>query len=247
MKCEYCLEVKNLTVRYGDIVALKDVNFSLKKGKFYTVVGPNGGGKSTLVKTIVGIIDDYDGQIQIFGKDRDEYLREKLVGYVPQISSFTKFPIRVIDVVLMGLFRERKFKFKKQHYKKALKALERVNMEGFSKRLIHELSGGQRQRVMIARAIVSEPEILIMDEPTVGLDTESQRNFFRLVRELNESGMTVIVVTHDVGFVSEYSDGILCINKRLVVHAKDVDELPKEFFAKLYGYNVKAVLHNHKR
>ena len=246
MKCEYCLEVKNLTVRYGEIVALKDVTFSLEKGKFFTIVGPNGGGKSTLIKTIVGVIDEYEGEIKIFGKDRDEYLREKLVGYVPQMAGFSKFPIKVIDVVLMGLFRERRFRFKKEHYRKAMEALEKVGMEGFASRLIHELSGGQRQRVMIARAVVSNPELLVMDEPTVGLDSESQAKFYEVVKSLKEGGMTVLMVTHDVGFVSTYSDGILCINKRLVVHASDVSELPKSFFAKLYGYDVKTVIHDHK-
>jgi len=245
VKCEYCLEVKNLTVRYGDIVAIKNVSFSLEKGKFYTIVGPNGGGKSTLVKTIVGIIDDYDGEITIFGKERDEYLKEKLIGYVPQMSGVRKFPIRVIDVVLMGLFRERKFRYRSYHYKKAIKVLELLGMEGFESRLIHELSGGQRQRVMIARALVSDPEILIMDEPTVGLDRESQSKFYKLIRNLKDSGVTVIVVTHDVGFVSEYSDSILCINKKLVVHATDISELPERFFTKLYGYGVKTVVHNH--
>ncbi len=247
MKCEYCLEVKDLTVRYGEITALKNVNFSLEKGKFYTIVGPNGGGKSTLVKTIVGIIDDYDGQIRIFGRERDEYLQEKMVGYVPQIASFTKFPIKVIDVVLMGLFRERRFRYSREHYKRAIKALERVGMADFSGRLIHELSGGQRQRILIARALVSDPELLIMDEPTVGLDSASQAQFYELVKGLKESGMTVLMVTHDVGFVSEYSDAILCINKTLVVHASDVSELPQSFFAKLYGYGVKAAVHGHER
>ncbi len=246
MKCEYCLEVKNLTVRYGDVVAIKDVTFSLEKGKFYTIVGPNGGGKSTLVKTIVGIIDDYEGRITIFGKDRNEYLKEKLIGYVPQMSGVNRFPIRVIDVVLMGLFRERKFRFRREHYEKARKVLESLGMENFESRLIHELSGGQRQRVMIARALVSDPEILIMDEPTVGLDRDSQSKFYDLVRKIKDSGITVIVVTHDVGFVSEYSDGILCVNRKLVVHAEDISELPKRFFTKLYGYNVKTVIHDHE-
>ncbi len=246
MKCEYCLEVRGLTARYGEIVAIKDVSFFLEKGKFYTIVGPNGGGKSTLVKTIVGIIDDYEGEIKIFGKSRDEYIRERLIGYVPQMSGMRKFPIKVIDVVLMGLFRDKGFRFKPKHYSKAMRTLESLGLDGFESRLIHELSGGQRQRVMIARAIVSDPEILIMDEPTVGLDSESQAKFYSLVREFKESGMTVIVVTHDVGFVSEYSDGILCINKKLVVHATDVSELPERFFTKLYGYGVKTVLHHHK-
>ena len=246
MKCEYCLEVRDLTVRYGDIVAIRDVSFSLEKGKFYTIVGPNGGGKSTLVKTIVGIIDDYDGEIRIFGKDRDEYLKQKLIGYVPQIGGTSKFPIRVIDVVLMGLFRERRFRYKDHHYKKALKTLELLGMDEFESRLIHELSGGQRQRVMIARALVSDPEVLIMDEPTVGLDRESQSKFYELVRNLKDSGITVIVVTHDVGFVSEYSDAILCINRKLVVHATDITGLPARFFTKLYGYGVKTVVHDHK-
>ncbi len=245
MKCEYCLEVENLTVRYGDIVALEKVNFRLEKGKFFTIVGPNGGGKSTLVKTIVGIIDDYEGRIKIFGKERDEYLRERMVGYVPQIMGFRKFPIRVLDVVLMGLFRERRLRYSKRLVRKAEETLDMVEMYDFKNRLIHELSGGQRQRVMIARALVSDPELVIMDEPTVGLDAKSQANFYELVKKMRKMGMTILMVTHDVGFVSEYSDGILCINKRLVVHAKDVKELPQTFFSKLYGYNVKTVTHGH--
>ncbi len=245
MKCEYCLEVDNLTVRYGDIIALENVSFKLEKGKFFTIVGPNGGGKSTLVKAIVGVIDEYEGEIKIFGKSRDEYLREKMIGYVPQITGFKKFPIRVLDVVLMGLFRERRFKYSKELVKKAEEALKLVEMYDYKNRLIHELSGGQRQRVMIARALVSKPELVVMDEPTVGLDAKSQANFYELVKRMREMGMTVLMVTHDVGFVSEYSDGILCINKRLVIHAKDVSELPSAFFSKLYGYAVKTVTHGH--
>ncbi len=246
MKCEYCLEVEKLTVRYGDVVALENVSFKLEKGKFFTIVGPNGGGKSTLIKTIVGIIDDYEGFIRIFGKSRDDYLKEKMIGYVPQMVGFEKFPMSVLDVVLMGLFRERKIRFKKEHIERALNALEMVKMADYKDRLIHQLSGGQRQRVMIARAIVSNPEILMMDEPTVGLDVKSQAAFYELVKSFKDMGMTVLMVTHDVGFVSEYSDGILCINRKLVVHAKDVSELPKSFFTKLYGYPVKTVIHDHE-
>ena len=246
MKCEYCLEVENLTVRYGDIVALEGVSFKLEKGKFFTIVGPNGGGKSTLVKVIVGVIDDYDGKVMIFGKERDEYLKERMVGYVPQMSSRVVFPMSVLDVVMMGLFRMRKNMRKKELLKKAMSALDTVGMSQYASRLVHELSGGQRQRVMIARALASEPELMVMDEPTVGLDADSQSKFYDLVRRLKDMGITVLMVTHDVGFVSEYSDGILCINRKLVVHARDVKELPNRFFDKLYGYGVKTVIHRHE-
>ena len=245
--CEICLKVKNLFVKYGEVTVLENVNFSVRKGTFTTIVGPNGGGKTTLIKAILGLIKPVKGEIYIFGLPPNEYLKKRTVGYVPQgVQERHNVPMTVEDVVFMGIrkgYLEPKGKFKDQ----VNRALEVVGMLDKKKKLIKELSGGERQRVMIARAIVSQPELLIMDEPTVGLDVESQRNFYDLVRKLKEDLMiTVLMVTHDVGFVSEYSDSILCINRRLVRHAENVEELPREFFEKLYGFAVRPVLHKHK-
>ena len=245
--CEVCLEVRDLSVKYGEIVVLDNVNFSVRKGSFTTIVGPNGGGKTTLIKTILGLIKPVKGMIYIFGMPAKEYLKKRTVGYVPQgAQERHDIPMTVEDAVFMGVRRgylEPKSKFKDQ----VNRALEVVGMLEKRKKLIRELSGGERQRVMIARAIVSQPELLIMDEPTVGLDVESQKNFYELIKELKDDLMiTILMVTHDVGFVSEHSDSILCVNKKLISHAETIEELPKEFFEKLYGFAVRPIFHKHK-
>ncbi len=240
---EMCLEVESLTVRLANRVVLENINFCLNRGKFYTIIGPNGGGKTTLIKSILGLVKPVSGSIYIFGVRSEDYLREKTVGYVPQRSSSTRFPMKVVDVVRMGLIKGLSSKWKKE----VLESLESVGMQHYIDEPIYELSGGQQQRVMIARAIVSKPELLMLDEPTVGLDIDSQKSFYELIKKLVEDlNITVIMATHDIGFVAEYSHGVLCINRRLVVHESCGFEKEKAFFNRLYGFNVKPVVHNHK-
>jgi len=189
---ETCLEVESLTVRLANRVVLENINFCLSRGKFYTIIGPNGGGKTTLIKSILGLVKPVSGSIYIFGVRSEDYLREKTVGYVPQRSSSTRFPMKVVDVVRMGLIKGLSSKWKKE----VLESLESVGMQRYIDEPIYELSGGQQQRVMIARAIVSKPELLMLDEPTVGLDIDSQKSFYELIKKLVEDlNITVIMAS----------------------------------------------------
>jgi len=247
--CEYCLEIENLTVAYGKRVALENVNLHLSKGEFHAVVGPNGGGKTTLVKAILGLIRTLSGNIMIFGKPQKEYLKENTIGYLPQTHStnISKVPLKVIDVVLMGCVGYRGLTgYRKDVIKRVEKIMDMLEVLDRCNSLFDNLSGGLKQRVLIARALVSNPELLIMDEPTVGLDVKAQKDFYSLIKKLREQlNITIIMVSHDVGFVFEYADTVVCVNKRVHLHTKHEDKLSKDFFNRLYGYDVKFVDHRH--
>lgn len=189
------LNVKNLTFDYYDTSVLRNVNFSLEKGDFLGIIGSNGAGKSTLIKLILGMLPYSNGEIKVFGKDICEV--RKKVGYVPQkANSFnTTFPATVREVVMANLYsRTGLFKhYGKKYDEDVRRVLEKVGMEGCENKLIGKLSGGQQQRVFIARALISEPELLLMDEPTVGVDAQSVKAIMELVTELNRGGLTVIM------------------------------------------------------
>lgn len=203
------LDVKNLSFEYSDIPVLSDVSFSVEKGEFLGVVGSNGSGKSTLLKLILGLIEPKSGEISIADKSK--------IGYVSQkATSFNyEFPASVSEVVganlysSIGLFR----RIKAEHKAKISRTLARVGLEGFEDRLIGRLSGGQQQRVFIARALVCDPQILILDEPTVGVDSKSVRLVSSLIRELNTQGMTIIMTNHDTHSLIKMSDKILVIRE----------------------------------
>jgi zinc transport system ATP-binding protein len=235
------LRVENVTVVLNGQEVIKDVSFSIKKEGLYVVVGPNGGGKTTLVRTIMNLLKPARGSVYIFDQPNYEYLQRNVVGYLPQRSSFRRFfPIRVYDVVKMGL-REAK-----NERDLIMTALEKVGMRQFSQVNFSTLSGGQQQRVLIARAIVSQPKLLVLDEPVTGLDYESQNEFYLLIKSFVEDGTTVLMVTHDVGFAMDFSDQIFCINRTFVCHISSQDKFSMDsFLVKLYGYGVKPLTHGH--
>ena len=205
------LTVKNLTFDYYDTSVLRNVNFSLEKGDFLGIIGSNGAGKSTLIKLILGMLPYSKGEIKVFGKSISEV--RKKVGYVPQkANSFnTAFPATVREVIMANLYsRTGLFKHYGKKYDDDVRCvLEKVGMEGFENKLIGKLSGGQQQRVFIARALISEPELLLMDEPTVGVDAQSVKAIMALVTELNKQGLTVIMTNHDTPALVQASNKLL--------------------------------------
>lgn len=205
------INVRDLTFEYSDTSVLKNVNFKLFKGDFLGIIGANGAGKSTLIKLILGLLKPDCGEIELFGTDCIK--ARKKIGYVSQkASSFnTSFPATVFEVVRANLFSEKGlFKpFTKKDNEKVLSALELVGMTKYKDKLIGSLSGGEQQRVFIARSLVCEPELLLMDEPTVGIDAASVRDIMNIIKKLNENGMTIIMTNHDTPTLLEVSNKLL--------------------------------------
>jgi zinc transport system ATP-binding protein len=247
------LELENVTVMYGGVLALEDVSLSVVHGDFVGLVGPNGSGKSTLIKAVLGLVP-YSGVIKIFGGSLNKAVKLKFyskIGYIPQhiFSQAQSFPATVFEVTLTGKIAQRSLfnGFTKDDYQKAANALTLVGMYELKDRRIGELSGGQLQRVFIARAIVNDPELLILDEPTSGVDAFSQAQFYSILEELNKKRkITVILATHDIAAISKLSNKVACINKKLSLSC-DVEEfLHGEQVSKLYQYPTKVIEHHHE-
>lgn len=212
------IEIQNLWVNYDATVALKDVNITVHKGDIFGIIGPNGGGKSTLLKAILGLVSPAKGTIQVFGEPPEQGRR--YIGYVPQYTQFDReFPISVLDVVLMGcLNRKKRISWYTQDDRNAaLNALQVVGMSSYADFRISSLSGGQKQRVFIARAINSNSKILLLDEPTASVDQNIKESIYDLLSHIHKD-MTVILVTHDIGVVSSLVNKIGCLNQTFVTH-----------------------------
>ena len=234
---------EDLHFSYNGDPVLTDVSFEVKPLDFVSVVGPNGGGKTTLLRLILGLLKPQRGTVRVLGKPPEQV--RPLIGYVPQHFIFDmRFPIRVIDVVLMGRLRglTRLGRYSKDDQKAALAALGEVEMDSFARRHIAELSGGQRQRVLIARALASDPKLMLLDEPTAHVDTVTQNELMKILTGLNQR-MTVLLVTHDAVFVSPYVKSVLCINRRATIHP--TDQLTGEMIMDIYGDDVRYVRHDH--
>ncbi len=218
---EILLEVKNLYFTYDKEPVLKDINFQLYQGDFFTITGPNGGGKSTLIKLILGLLPLQRGEIK-----KSNLIKEPIeIGYVPQNTNINlEFPISVIDVVMMGNGKKHnsiksffKIGYSQMEIECAKQSLARVGMQEYLYSKISHLSGGQRQRVMIARAICSHPHLLILDEPTSSIDIQGQKEIYKLLKELNRE-ITILVVTHDLTVISHYSNRVLYVNQSGFLH-----------------------------
>lgn len=224
------VELRDVSIKFNELSVLHNINLKIKKNDFMAIIGPNGGGKSTLLKIILGILKPDTGEVQIFGKKPED--SRQLMGYLPQRVSFDHdFPIDVFNTVLSGKYHGL-FKGHTPSDKKAvLKALKNVNMVDLKDRQISKLSGGQMQRVFIARAIVREPKILLMDEPMASIDPEMQNSFYNLLSILKNK-MTIVLVSHDVGTVSTHVDKIACLNRKLYYHgpAEDAAEGLEEIY-----------------
>lgn len=234
------VRLEGVWVRRGRQVVLEDVSFTVQKGDYIGIIGPNGAGKTTLLKVILGLIRPFRGEVWVFGK-RPEEVRT-LVGYVPQERDFPRdFPLTVLDVVLMGRIKERPFRpYRREDREKALEVLQLVEMAHLWDRPIGTLSGGELQRVLIARALVSNPKLLLLDEPTANVDLPVETEFFELLERIRRD-MTVILVTHDIGVISAYVEKIACLNRKLYYHG--TKEIRPEDLEAVYGCPVDLIAH----
>ena len=242
------IEFDRVSVRYDRLPALEDISFSIPSGSFWGIIGANGSGKSTLVKTALGLLQPYEGEVRTMGFPPAQLGQQRArIGYVPQYAELDfSFPLQVIDVVAMGLYGKIGLfrRVTREHRRMALDALKRVQMEDLADRQISELSGGQRQRVLIARALVVQPALLILDELTAALDHGSAEGLYSWINALHSEGeMTIILVTHDIGVVSQYVDSIACLNRTLVAHGRPKDVLSGDSLEQMYGCG--AVLFGH--
>jgi len=212
------IEINNLSFAYDKQVVLQDINLTVQQNDFFAIIGPNGGGKSTLLKLILGLYPIKNGSIKVLGKSPLEARSD--IGYVPQNTNVnTDFPINAIDVVLIGHNEGKKplWGYGASEVACAMGALSKVGMQEYAHSKIGALSGGQRQRVMIARALCAHPKLLILDEPTASIDPSGQKEIYELLKELN-SYIPIIVVSHDIFAISNYATKIAHINKTLTMH-----------------------------
>jgi zinc transport system ATP-binding protein len=199
---DHIIDIQNLNFSYNRQPVLRDVNLSVDQGDFVAMIGPNGGGKTTLLKLMLGLLSANSGVVRIFNRSPQDVSHR--IGYVPQDVHINKnFPVSALDVVLMGKLKpgRRRSRHSHQDRRAALNALDQVELKNYRDHRIGELSGGQKQRVFIARALVTDPELLILDEPTASIDTKGQNDFYSLLKELNRT-ITIIVVSHDLMVVS---------------------------------------------
>jgi zinc transport system ATP-binding protein len=237
------IQIAGLSFSFGLAPVLQDINLEVFRGEFMGLVGPNAGGKSTLLKLILGLLRPQSGRIRVLGAAPEEARRR--VGYVPQYPSFQRdFPISVEQVVLLGRLGSTPSLgwYRRADREAALHALAEVEAADLARRRIGTLSGGQLQRVLLARALVGEPQILILDEPTANIDQRAEGDIFDLLAMLN-ARLTILVVSHDIAFISSYVDRVACLNRTLVCHRTDA--IDAELIHQLYGEAVRSVAHRH--
>lgn len=230
------LLVEDVTVAYHRRPVLWNIDYQAPSGKLIAIVGPNGSGKTTLIKAILDLVPRAAGQVLIFG---EPYRQQRhRVGYVPQRTSVDwDFPVSALDVVTMGMYRKIGWlrPVSRKHRDAAKLALDRVGMADFASRQINQLSGGQQQRVFLARALAQDADLYFMDEPFAGVDAATERAIVDILRQLRESGKTVIVVHHDLQTVHEYFDEVVLLNMRLIAAGPTTDVFTPDNLRKTYG------------
>lgn len=247
---EKVIKVSGLSFGYGERIILENLQFSVDRGDFVGVIGPNGSGKSTLVKLLLNAIKPLRGEIKVLGQNIEKFNQWDKIGYVSQkANSFnTSFPATVEEVVganlykKVGLFK----RITKEHKKLVYDALKTVGMEDYKDKIIGNLSGGQQQRVFIARVLVSAPEIMFLDEPTVGIDAEAEGALYCLLGKLNrEMGITIVMVSHDIGAITVHANKIACMGNKGLVIKENTKELTQKSLRDIYGYDVNLHAHKH--
>ncbi len=231
MKKPIDISVRHVSFRYGDHEVLKDITLDVYKGDYLAIIGPNGGGKTTFTKLLLGLLKPTEGEIRIFGKSVLEARRQ--IGYLPQYINFNMdMPINVFDIVLQGRLTPEKLFYNSKDREIALAQMEKMGVTHLQHRKIKALSGGQRQRVLLARALAKEPKILILDEPTASIDSDGQKDIYHILKALPQ---TKIIVSHDIQVLFEGVNRVAHINKTLYLH-EDIDttiERNKEHFCEM--------------
>ncbi len=232
----------HVTFSFGAAPVIEDATFTIDPGDFVSMIGPNGAGKTTLAKIMLGLLQPTRGRVNLCGGATNQQCTR--VGYVPQHGNFDpEFPITAGEVVLMGRVPRGLGFYSRSDRRDAARTLAQVGLPGFEGRPFADLSGGQRQRVLIARALVSNPELLILDEPTANIDSAAGQRLRDILERLKGT-MTVLLITHDLGFVSELVDKVLCVNVKVRIHP--THEVTPGLIEELFGSNVRMVDHDHE-
>lgn len=240
---DFDVVMRNVSFVYAKERILENVSLTVGHLDFASIVGPNGGGKTTLLKLMLGLLKPTEGNITVFGKSPEKSRRR--VGYMPQHSNLDmQFPVNVLDIVLMGrLGHSLGGRYSRADRLTAESALEEVKMSDFAGYRFSELSGGQRQRVLIARALCCEPELLLLDEPTANIDPEVEETLHCIFKELNKR-LTILLVSHDMGFVSKIIKSVICVNRRVVIHP--TSEISGQLIMDIYGRDMRMIRHDHR-
>lgn len=232
------INISDLSFAYHQEKALENISLQVKRGDFLGLIGPNGGGKSTLLKIILGLLKPQKGRVKLFDQKAENFKDWRKIGYVAQKAGFnsTGFPITVAEVIAMAGGKGEEIE----------RVLELTNILPQKNKLLNELSGGQQQRVFIARALLQNPELLILDEPTVGIDGNSQVQFYELLRHLNQDhDLTILLVSHEVDLIAKEVNKIACINQKLAYHGQAKKLLEDNLLEKLYGKHQRLIAHHH--
>ena len=236
------IEISHLSFSYGTHLVLDDISLSVHTGDYYLIIGPNGGGKTTLIRLILGLLRPDHGTVSVFGKNATE--GKKRIGYVPQYHTCDfSLPMTVHDFVRMGCLSEKKGPFRRYSSKdeeRVCEILQKTKLCHVQDRVVSELSGGERQRVIVARALVSGPHILLLDEPTVYIDASSEKEFYSLLSDLSDS-ITIVLITHNIGVISSHVTKVACLNKRMYTHENE--KITSDMLEATYGCPVEFLSH----
>ncbi len=243
------IEAKDVSVQYQGINALSNISFDIESGDYIGIVGPNGSGKTTLVKSLLGLVS-FEGTIRFLGKSLSDFTTTKHIGYLPQKMSFLdqRFPATAKEIVVSGVYCCKKFpkRLTFNDDQAAEKAMQILGITNLKNRPIGRLSGGQQQRILLARALVHNPHLLILDEPTVALDPQSRESFYETIKKLNkQNGVTVLLVSHDVGSVGQYASKLLYLDREIIFYGTFEDFCKSPKMKDYFGSGQHIICHRH--
>lgn len=237
--------LEDVSYAYGQHTALDAVSLTIPDGNYVGIVGPNGSGKSTLIKLIVGVLKPTQGRVEVRGVSPQQAIRQHAIGYVPQhiFEDALTFPATVHEVVVSGLTGISLAQREKNE--RLMMVLQQLDIVHLQHRRLDMISGGERQRVFIARALITRPQILILDEPVVGVDVGVREHFYQVLHDLHAQGLTIVIVSHDTDFISQHVQSVICINRMVICHTTPHDFLHGHYLDKMYGDKTHVIMHHH--